>query len=65
MTAQQLQELYNQPSAGPVDTRRVTMDDVIMKTLALFAIVLVSGAVGWAVAAQQPDAAASPSGWAA
>ena len=51
MTAQQLQDLYNQPSAGPVDTRRVTMDDVIMKTLGLFAIVLVFGAVGWFVAA--------------
>jgi uncharacterized YccA/Bax inhibitor family protein len=50
MTAQQLQELYNQPSASPVDTRRVTMDDVIMKTLALFAIVVVFGAVGWTVA---------------
>ena len=42
MSAQQLQDLYNQPSAGPADTRRVTMDDVIMKTLALFAIVLVT-----------------------
>jgi uncharacterized YccA/Bax inhibitor family protein len=51
MSAQQLQDLYNQPSAGPVDTRRVTMDDVIMKTLALFAIVLVTAAVGWTVAA--------------
>ena len=51
MTAQQLQDLYNQPSAGPVDTRRVTMDDVIMKTLSLFAIVLVFGAIGWTVAA--------------
>ena len=51
MTAQQLQELYNQPAAGPVETRRVTMDDVIMKTLALFAIVLVTGAIGWTVAA--------------
>ena len=51
MSAQQLQDLYNQPAAGPVDTRRVTMDDVIMKTLALFAIVLVTAAAGWAVAA--------------
>ena len=51
MTAQELQELYNQPAAGPVDTRRVTMDDVIMKTLSLFAIVLVTGAIGWVVAA--------------
>ena len=49
MTAQQLQDLYNQPTAGPVETRRVTMDDVIMKTLGLFAIVLVTGAVGWMV----------------
>ena len=56
MTAQQLQELYNQPSASPVDTRRVTMDDVIMKTLALFAIVLVTAAAGWAVSANNPSA---------
>jgi uncharacterized YccA/Bax inhibitor family protein len=55
MTAQQLQDLYNQPTAGPVETRRVTMDDVIMKTLALFAIVLVTGAVGWTVAEANPD----------
>ena len=51
MTAQQLQDLYNQPTAGPVQTQRVTMDDVIMKTLGLFAIVLVTGAIGWTVSA--------------
>ena len=51
MSAEQLQDLYNQPAAGPADTRRVTMDDVIMKTLSLFAIVLVFGAIGWVVAA--------------
>ena len=56
MTAQQLQELYNPPAAGPVDTRRVTMDDVIMKTLALFAIVVVFATAGWAVAANNPAA---------
>ncbi|WP_404384715.1 Bax inhibitor-1/YccA family protein [Knoellia locipacati] len=49
---QQLQDMYNQPSAGPVDTGRVTMDDVIMKTLGLFALVLTFGAVGWYGAAQ-------------
>lgn len=54
MTPQQLQDLYNQPAAGPVDTRRVTMDDVIMKTLGLFTIVLVTGAVGWTVASANP-----------
>src|SRR6478736_12940 len=45
-----------QQSAAPVDTRRVTMDDVIMKTLGLFAIVLVTAAGGWAVAANNPAA---------
>ena len=65
MSAQQLQDLYNQPAAGPVDTRRVTMDDVIMKTLALFAIVLVFAAAGWTVASEQRRPAGSPSGWAA
>lgn len=50
----QLQDMYNQLSAGPVQTGRVTMDDVIMKTLGLFAIVVVTGAVGWFVAASNP-----------
>jgi len=49
---QQLQDMYNQPSAGPVDTGRVTMDDVIMKTMGLFALVVGFGAVGWIVSAQ-------------
>ncbi len=52
MSAQELQDLYNQPSAVRTGTDRpVTMDDVIMKTLGLFAIVLVTGTVGWLVAA--------------
>ena len=51
----QLQDMYNRPSAGPVETGRVTMDDVIMKTLGLFAIVLVTAAAGWFVAASNPS----------
>ena len=54
MSAQQLQEMYNREPAGPVQTDRVTMDDVVMKTLGLFAIVLVVGAVGWFVARSNP-----------
>ena len=50
MTSQQLQDLYNQPSAGPVQTKRLTIDDVVMKTAGLFAIVLVFAAVGWQLA---------------
>jgi uncharacterized YccA/Bax inhibitor family protein len=55
MTAQQLTDLYNQPSASAVLTDRVTIDDVIMKTLGLFAIVLVTGTVGWLVSAANPS----------
>ena len=54
MSQQQLNDLYNQPSAGPVQTGRVTMDDVMMKTATLFGLVLVLGAVGWAGAAANP-----------
>lgn len=55
MTQRQLENMYNQPSATPVETGRVTMDDVIMKTLTLFALVLGFGAIGWFVAAANPQ----------
>ncbi|WP_342022377.1 Bax inhibitor-1/YccA family protein [Arthrobacter citreus] len=45
MTPQQLQELYTSPSAGPALTGRMTYDDVIMKTLACLAVVLIGAAV--------------------
>lgn len=54
LSHEKLQEMYAQPSAGPVQTDRVTMDDVIMKTMSLFGIVLVVGAVGWMTAAANP-----------
>ena len=55
MTSQQLQDLYNAPSALRSGTDRVvTMDDVIMKTLGLFGLVLVMGAVGWTIASVNP-----------
>src|SRR5512134_796217 len=50
MTAAELQDLYRQPSAGPVQTGRMTYDDVVMKTGAVFALVLVGAAIGWFVA---------------
>ena len=50
MSDQQLQDLYNQPSATPVQAGRVTMDDVVMKTAGLFALVLVFAGIGWALA---------------
>lgn len=47
LSPQQLQDLYNQPSAGPVQTRRLTLDDVVMKTAGLFALLLVGAVIGW------------------
>lgn len=55
MTQQQLNDLYNQPSAGPVQTGRVTMDDVMMKTASLFGIVLAFAVGGWMVAEANPQ----------
>jgi len=54
LSADQLQQMYQQPSAGPLDTGRVTFDDVIMKTLALFAIVVVMAAAAWVVTVGSP-----------
>ena len=55
LSAQQLQEMYSAPSAlRPGTDRAVTMDDVIMKTLGLFAVVIVMAAVGWGVATVNP-----------
>ena len=47
MTAQQLQDLYSRASAGPVETERMSYDDVIMKTAITLGIVLVGAVIGW------------------
>ena len=46
-TAEQLSQMYRQPS-------RLTIDDVIVYTLALFGILGVAGALGWAFAPDSP-----------
>ncbi|BAS13488.1 hypothetical protein AHiyo8_17910 [Arthrobacter sp. Hiyo8] len=45
MTSDQLQEMYNQPAAGPAETGRMTFDDVIVKTAACLAVLLLGAAV--------------------
>ncbi|MDF2052424.1 Bax inhibitor-1/YccA family protein [Arthrobacter sp. Cr_A7] len=45
MTDEQLQQMYNQPAAGPADTGRMTFDDVIVKTAACLGVLLVGAAV--------------------
>lgn len=42
---QQLEHMYNQPSAGPSQTGRMTFDDVIVKTLLCLGVVLVGAAI--------------------
>ena len=47
MTNEQLEQMYGGAPAGPAQTGRVTLDDVIMKTLLLFSIVLVVAGATW------------------
>ncbi|GAA1900536.1 Bax inhibitor-1/YccA family protein [Lapillicoccus jejuensis] len=51
---QDLDALYQQPSAGPLQTGRLTVDDVVMKTLGLFVLVLAAGGVSWVLTDSQP-----------
>ncbi|WP_020144934.1 Bax inhibitor-1/YccA family protein [Terracoccus sp. 273MFTsu3.1] len=47
MTAQQLNEMYAQPPAGPADTGRVTVDDVVVKSITLFVVTVAVAFVSW------------------
>lgn len=42
-----LEGMYAAPPAGAVETDRMTIEDSVLKTVALFAILLVTAAVGW------------------
>lgn len=45
-SATELDELYGRPSASPADTDRMSYDDVIVKTVSMFVVLLVGGAIG-------------------
>jgi len=47
VTPEQLQEMYAQPSAGGAQTGRMTYDDVVVRTGALFSVLVVSAAAVW------------------
>lgn len=47
MSPEQLEQMYQQPPAGPVQTGRLTLDDVVMKSMALFGVLLVVAAATW------------------
>ena len=52
--ADQLEQMYQQPPAGPLQTGRLTLDDVVMKTLGLFVLVLVFAAGSWVLTRESP-----------
>ena len=51
MSAEQLNELYGRPAAGPSETDRMSYEDVIVKTVSVLAFVLIGGAAGFFVPA--------------
>ncbi|MEO5745925.1 MAG: Bax inhibitor-1/YccA family protein [Terracoccus sp.] len=56
-TSQSLNELYARDSAGPTDTGRVTLDDVIIKSLGLFALLVATGTITWLLVSGSPGLA--------
>ncbi|GAA2987111.1 putative YccA/Bax inhibitor family protein [Microbacterium terrae] len=53
----QLEGMYAAPAAGAVDTDRMTVEDTVIKTVGLFAILLVTAVVGWVWTMAGVDAA--------
>ncbi|WP_151524944.1 Bax inhibitor-1/YccA family protein [Serinicoccus kebangsaanensis] len=47
MSDRQLQDMYDQAPAGPAQTGRLTLDDVVVKSLMLFGIVVAVAAATW------------------
>ncbi|KJK57097.1 Bax inhibitor-1/YccA family protein [Saccharothrix sp. ST-888] len=47
LTAEQLAEMYGAPPAGPLQTGRMTMDDVVARTALTLLTLVAGGAVAW------------------
>lgn len=43
----ELQDMYERPSASPVDTQRMTLDDVVTRTAFVFGVLLIFAAGAW------------------
>lgn len=52
---QNLEDLYNSPAATSAQTRRMTMNDVIMKSLGLFAVLVAVAAGAWIAIDHNPS----------
>jgi uncharacterized YccA/Bax inhibitor family protein len=64
-TQAHLEGMYAAPPAGAIETDRMTVEDSVWKTVSLFAILLVTAAVGWVwtmagVTAQNPQPSIAP-----
>ncbi|MFI1094711.1 Bax inhibitor-1/YccA family protein [Streptomyces sp. NPDC020917] len=47
LTPQQMEEMYSAPAAGPAQTGRMTIDDVVMRTAMTLGTVVVGVVIGW------------------
>ncbi len=56
----QLEGAFAAPPAGAIETGRMTVEDTVLKTVALFAVLIVTAVVGW-VWTMSPVTAANPS----
>jgi uncharacterized YccA/Bax inhibitor family protein len=54
LSNEQLQSMYSQAPAGPAQTGRLTLDDVVMKSLMLFGVVLAVTGATWFLVGDQP-----------
>ncbi|MDR1824002.1 MAG: Bax inhibitor-1/YccA family protein [Bifidobacteriaceae bacterium] len=48
-SAEQLSQMYQAPAAGPLQTGRLTYEDVLVKTVGMLALTIVAGAATWAL----------------
>lgn len=53
-SADELQDMYGSPSAGPLQTGRMTYDDVVVKTGISLGVLLVGAVIGWQLAPTTP-----------
>lgn len=54
-SAQDLQDMYGAPSATPVQTGRMTYDDVVVKTGITLGVLLVGAVIGWQLVVDMPS----------
>lgn len=54
-TPEQLDQWYGQPAAGPAQTGRMTLDDVVIKALLLLGVTVAAAAASWMLVDNNPD----------